>query len=67
MNKLKFHPEAVKEIEDALDWYGTQSEEAKEALKKQLNDGFQKILSFPYSFPTRYKSFRVYTLNLFKV
>ena len=65
MYKLRFHPRAVEEIENSLQWYGDRSKKAEKNLKRELNKNFQSILSFPLSFPIRYKSFRSCALQKF--
>ena len=65
MNKLRFHPEAVLEIQNSLHWYAEHSKNAEINLKEELNDSFQKILSFPFLSIPRYKSFRSYSLKKF--
>ncbi len=67
MYKLRFHPQAVEEIENSLHWYGDRSKKAEKNLKRELNKNFKGFFLSPFLFqfvinlsgPVLYKSFRI--------
>ncbi len=65
MLSLKFHPDAVLELEDALLWYEKISVKVLQKFKEELNIGFEKILMYPNAAQLFYKDFRRYVLRVF--
>jgi plasmid stabilization system protein ParE len=65
MYLLKFHPQAVIEIEDAIHWYEERSLVSVQKLKNELLKSFRIITTYPFSVHNYYKSFRSYFLKTF--
>ncbi len=68
-DRLIFHPEAAREIEDARDWYFERNPAAEEGFLADLNHAVEQVGAAPLRWP-RYKArtrryvFRLYPYSL---
>lgn len=54
-SRLIFHPEAAREVEEALDWYRERSDAAEQGFLLDLNHALEQVVSAPARWP-RYKA-----------
>ena len=65
MNKLRFQPEAVSQIKEALHNYEIINPDLGEAFKEELRAGFQILRDNPVLWRLRYKTIRIALLKRF--
>jgi toxin ParE1/3/4 len=63
--RVEFHPEAFREIEDALEWYLERSLRAAEAFEREVESGISIIASSPAVWPLFEGGARRYILRRF--
>ena len=68
-NRLILHPEAIREIEEAQDWYAERSSFAEDGFLADLNHAVQQVATAPLRWPrhklsTRRFVFRHYPYTL---
>lgn len=60
-----YHPDAYIEIDNALGWYGSQSEVLAAKLLERLENALDLIIQNPYLFSCVYKNYRKINLRVF--
>jgi toxin ParE1/3/4 len=51
-SRIIFHPEAVREVESARNWYREKGSTAEEGFVAELNHAVEQVASAPYRWPS---------------
>lgn len=63
MYKYIFHPSAVRDIENAIEWYESKSVEISALFKSKLENAFIDLKSNPFMCQKMHKQFRTFFLT----